>query len=152
MYINSLSKNSRVWIYQSDRPFSNFEKNQILADLSEFTASWTSHGAGLSAKAVIIENYFIALAVDESVAGASGCSIDSSVRCIQAIGERFSIDFFNRLKLVVTNEKETKLIAFSDLETYSGWNIYDTQVDTVDRLNTSFLIPVTESELFKLLK
>ncbi len=150
MYFPQLASDSRVWVYQSNRLFSENEKVQLTEAFKVFVNSWAAHGSKLVADATIIGDYFVVLAVDEKTAMASGCSIDSSVKFIKTIGQQFNIDFFNRLKLVVQNENETKMISFSDLGQYEDWKIYNTLVNTIDLLNTSFLIPVNESELFKM--
>ena len=150
MYFPQLASDSRVWVYQSNRPFSEIEKVQLTEAFKVFVDSWAAHGSKLVADATIIGDYFVVLAVDEKTAMASGCSIDSSVKFIKSIGQQFNIDFFNRLKLVVQKENETKMISFSDLGQYENWKIYNTLVNTIDLLNTSFLIPVNESELFKM--
>ncbi len=150
MYFPQLASDSRVWVYQSNRPFSENEKDQLTEVFKVFVDSWAAHGSKLVADATIIGDYFVVLAVDEKTAMASGCSIDSSVKFIKTIGQQFNIDFFNRLKLVVQKENETKMISFSDLGQYEDWKIYNTLVNTIDLLNTSFLIPVNESELFKM--
>ncbi len=150
MYFPQLASDSRVWVYQSNRPFSENEKVQLTEAFKVFVDSWAAHGSKLVADATIIGDYFVVLAVDEKTAMASGCSIDSSVKFIKTIGQQFNIDFFNRLKLVVQNNEETKMISFSDLGQYENWKIYNTLVNTIDLLYTSFLIPVNESELFKM--
>jgi hypothetical protein len=150
MYFPQLASDSRVWVYQSNRPFSENEKDQLTEAFKVFVDSWAAHGSKLVADATIIGDYFVVLAVDEKTAMASGCSIDSSVKFIKTIGQQFNIDFFNRLKLVVQKENETRMISFSDLGQYEDWKIYNTLVNTIDLLNTSFLIPVNESELFKM--
>ena len=150
MYFPQLASDSRVWVYQSNRAFSENEKVQLTEAFKVFVDSWAAHGSKLVADATIIGDYFVVLAVDEKIAMASGCSIDSSVKFIKTIGQQFNIDFFNRLKLVVQKENETKMISFSDLGQYEDWKIYNTLVNTIDLLNKSFLIPVNESELFKM--
>ena len=150
MYFPQLASDSRVWVYQSNRPFSENEKVQLTEAFKVFVDSWAAHGSKLVADATIIGDYFVVLAVDEKTAMASGCSIDSSVKFIKTIGQQLNVDFFNRLKLVVQKENETKMISFSDLGQYEDWKIYNTLVNTIDLLNTSFLISVKESELFKM--
>jgi hypothetical protein len=150
-YFPQLSIESRVWVYQSNRPFTKEEKSNIEVNLNNFVAGWAAHGSQLVAKAEIVNDYFIVLAVDENTAMASGCSIDSSVKFIKEIGQQLNIDFFNRLKVVIEKNGETKMISFSDLTQYQDWNIYNTLVNNLKLLNSSFLIPVVESELFKML-
>ena len=150
MHFTQLSNDSRVWVYQSNRSFSENEKSLLNESFKEFVSSWAAHGSKLVADAIIIGDYFVALAVDEKTAMASGCSIDSSVKFIKSVGQQLNIDFFNRLKLVIKKDSETKMISFSDLNQYTDWSIYNTFVNTVEQLNSLFLIPVEESELYKM--
>lgn len=70
------SQHSRVWIYQSDRKLTDPEVGKIQQELDDFTIGWTAHNNQLKARAEIRYNRFLILIVDESQAGASGCSID----------------------------------------------------------------------------
>jgi len=93
------SENSRVWVYQSDRELTDNEALQIKVLLDNFTTGWTAHNNQLKAKAEIRYNRFIILIVDESQAGASGCSIDKSVHFMQQIESQFGINLFDRFNL-----------------------------------------------------
>jgi len=93
------SENSRVWVYQSDRELTDNEALQIKVLLDNFTTGWTAHNNQLKAKAEIRYNRFIVLIVDESQAGASGCSIDKSVHFMQQIEAQFGINLFDRFNL-----------------------------------------------------
>jgi len=93
------SENSRVWVYQSDRELTDNEALQIKVLLDNFTTGWTAHNNQLKAKAEIRYNRFIILIVDESQAGASGCSIDKSVHFMQQIEAQFGINLFDRFNL-----------------------------------------------------
>ncbi len=151
MYFQELSSDSRLWVYQSGRAFTAVEKEGITNKLNEFVSQWAAHGMALKGEAIIVNDHFIVLSVDERFESASGCSIDSSVKLMKDIGQEYSLDFFNRLKLIVEKDSEMKVISFSDLGEYEDWNIYNTLVNTVDQFNNSFLIPVKESELFKMI-
>jgi hypothetical protein len=90
------SEHSRVWIYQSDKELTDKQASELLEILNEFTAEWTAHNHQLKAKAEIRYNRFIILVVDESQAGASGCSIDKSVNFLKRIEQEFCINLFDR--------------------------------------------------------
>ena len=150
MYFPQLSKDSRVWVYQSNRSFSENEKMLLNESFKEFVSSWAAHGSKLVADAIVIEDFFVALAVNEKTAMASGCSIDSSVKFIKSVGQQLNIDFFNRLSLIIEKDAEMKVIPFSQLGDYSDWKIYNTLVNTVEQFNESFLIQVKDSELYKM--
>src|SRR5271165_5421624 len=93
------SENSRVWVYQANKKLSDNEANQMQNDLNSFTTSWTAHNHQLKAKGEVRYNRFIILTVDESQAGASGCSIDKSVHFIKHLEQQFNINLLDRFNL-----------------------------------------------------
>jgi hypothetical protein len=101
-----LPSQSRIWVYQSDRPFSADEEKVIASTLLDFCSHWEAHGSSLQTSFKIEYHRFVILAVDESSAGASGCSIDGSVRVLKDLGQQLAIDFFDRTKVAfLKNEK-----------------------------------------------
>lgn len=146
-----LSLNSKVWVYQSDRKITVSEIETINNLCQNFIAKWAAHGTSLKSDFQVIDNYFLVLSVDENVASASGCSIDSSVKFVKELGARLGIDFFNRMNLIVNNGVEVKLIPFSDLLEYKGWKVYNPLVNTIEQLNTKFLVPVDQSDFYQML-
>ena len=90
MYIpfENLPEESKIWIYPSNRKFSEQEVAAIETDLKLFLDSWDSHGTGLESSYQIKYNRFILLAVNQEVQTASGCSIDKSVQFIQQLEQK----------------------------------------------------------------
>lgn len=95
--LDRLPSQSRVWIYGAERALSEHEVSKIRTELQSFVANWVSHHKELSAAADILHDRFLVVAVDETQAEASGCSIDGSVHFLQDLGTRMGIDFFNRM-------------------------------------------------------
>src|SRR5476649_1492029 len=100
------SENSRVWVYQSNRELSAAESSQIQQELNNFTTGWTAHNNQLKAKAEVRYNRFLILIVDESQAGASGCSIDKSVHFMKELEQQFNINLFDRFNLAYRDGDE----------------------------------------------
>jgi len=94
----NLPGDSRVWIYQSDSPFTNEEVIQIEDKLKTFVAGWTHHGDALNGASLVKYNQFILLGIDENTTGASGCSIDSSVFFIKQIEKQFNVQLLDRMQ------------------------------------------------------
>ena len=94
----SLDPASKVWIYICNRPLSDAESAQVAHQLSTFCQNWTAHNQALRAKAEVFLNRVILLLVDESMTGASGCSIDKSVHFLEALGDQMNVDFFDRMQ------------------------------------------------------
>jgi hypothetical protein len=147
MDLNDFPENSKVWVYAADRFFSEEETNWVNSEIQAFTKEWAAHGTVLQASGSVMHHNFIVFVVNEANAKASGCSIDSSVRFIKAIGAALRVDFFNRLKLVVEKNGELKRVHFSDLNEYLDWNVFNPIVHTLADLKDNWLIPKNGSQL-----
>jgi hypothetical protein len=90
MYVpfESLPEESRIWIYQSNRKFSDDEMTEIETALQAFLQNWAAHGTSLESSYQLKYNRFIILAVNQEVQNATGCSIDASVEFIQSLEKK----------------------------------------------------------------
>lgn len=89
---------SRVWVYTCNRPLDGSEAGMAQQALDAFTRQWTAHDRALQAAGEIFDRQFAILMVDESRAGASGCSIDKSVHFLEQLGQELGVDFFERMR------------------------------------------------------
>ena len=80
-----LPDSSRVWVFGSDRPLKGKNAEILLAEVDRFLAGWKAHGAPLTAGRSWTHDRFLAIAVDQSTAGASGCSIDGLFRSLKSL-------------------------------------------------------------------
>ncbi len=119
---NTLPNSSRVWIYQSDRTFSDEEVTKISALLENFIQNWNNHGDGLKASFQVKYNQFIILAIDEDYKPASGCSIDSSVQIIKKIEQEFTLNMFNRMQTAFKDGEHVNLVSLADFQKYAKEN------------------------------
>ncbi|AZQ62381.1 ABC transporter ATPase [Flammeovirga pectinis] len=104
--INSLSDDSKIWIYQSNRAFSDQEVDLIKQTLLPFIESWNAHGSDLNASFDIQFNQFIIITVDENAHSASGCSIDKCVGVVKQIEELLNVSLFERTNVAyLVNDK-----------------------------------------------
>jgi hypothetical protein len=148
------SPSSRVWIYQSNRLFSLQEALQIEDLLAEFNAGWHSHGAKVKGHADLLFGQFILLMADETAAGVSGCSTDSSVRLIKEIEKAFGVNLFDRQLLAFLVKEKVQLLPMSQLHYAMDNQFIDMEslyfnnlVQTKQELENNWLIPVKESWL-----
>jgi len=91
------SPESKVWMYTAGRMLTENECAQVQHALNHFTQRWTAHNEALKAYGEVFGNRVLMLMVDETQAGASGCSIDKSVHFLEHLGEELGIDFFERM-------------------------------------------------------
>lgn len=108
----SLPEDSRVWIYQSNRSFTDEELVKIKQKLDEFLTQWTVHGSNLKAGYDIKYKRFITIALDQEVNAASGCSIDASVRFIQSLEQQYNVDLLDKMNV---SFKQGEFVAYKTL-------------------------------------
>jgi hypothetical protein len=149
---DKIPKESRVWIYQSNRKFTEKEITEITNKLKNFLENWTAHGFDLLCSFTIKYNRFIIIALNEKSNKATGCSIDSCVHFIQELEHQYSIDLLDKMnvafkqgefisyksliefkKLVKSNSVSKNTIVFNNLVT-----------DVLD-FNTNWEIPAYKS-------
>ena len=144
---------ARIWIYQADRFLSDDEVKDITTLSTDFVSSWTAHGSALAGKAYVLDNIFLILEVDEEIAGVTGCSIDKSVHFIKALGQKFNIDFFDRMRVVYYSDEQTISLAsrdeFQELVNKGVVNqdtlVYNNLIQTNDQLATEWKVPFAKS-------
>jgi hypothetical protein len=142
------SLSSRVWVYASNRALNSTESTFVQDEINEFVKQWATHGKELVAKGAVLFDRFIILAVDEQKVGASGCSIDSSVHFVKALGKELNVNFFDRLNLYIINDQEIKQIHISEMVNFADWNLFDPMIANLEQLINSWIVPVNESVLF----
>jgi hypothetical protein len=146
------SENSRVWIYQSDKKLTDEQIQQLQQRLNTFAAEWTAHNNQLKAKAEIRYNRFLILIVDESQAGASGCSIDKSVHFMQKLEQEFGISLFDRFNLAYRDGEEVLSLprhGFEDLLKQGSINtqtiVFNNLVQNLTELENKWEVPFKDS-------
>ncbi|GGB13295.1 ABC transporter ATPase [Mucilaginibacter rubeus] len=146
------SPQSRVWIYQSDRKLTDLEVQQIQPELNKFTTNWTAHNNQLKAKGEVRYNRFFILIVDESQAGASGCSIDKSVHFMQQAQQHLGINLFDRFNLAYREGEEVLSLPRHDFEAKlkdgsinKETVVYNNLVQNLTELETKWEVPFKDS-------
>ena len=111
----TLSENSRIWIYQSNRSLTHQEKESISKLIKDFLNNWKSHGVSLKSGFEIKYNRFIVIAQDQNVQSVSGCSIDSMVNFIQKLEKQYNISLLDKLNV---SYKQGDYIAYKSLKDF----------------------------------
>lgn len=86
--IEDLPANARTWVFGADRNLDEGATDLLLRDVDRFLSQWHAHGAPLTAARDWRDGRFLTVAVDQSTAGASGCSIDGLFRSLKAMESR----------------------------------------------------------------
>ena len=149
---DTLPLESRIWIYQSNRKFTDDEITEIEQAIKEFVSNWSAHGTSLEASYLIKYNRFIIFAVNQEVQAATGCSIDSSVQFIQNLESKYQVDLLDKMNVTFKNGEfiaHKTLLEFKKMakdKAVSGSTIvFNNLINTIQEFNESWEIPAEES-------
>jgi len=147
----ALPDDSKVWIYQSATTIEESVADKIKSDLYDFSMQWMSHGQSVDAYAQLFHKKFLVFVADESQ-HVSGCSIDSSVRFIQQLGQQNQLDFFDRLHFSYLEDDQIKQIHSSKFaDAYKSGEITDETLmfDNLVNIKSTFIdrwvVPLKDS-------
>ena len=140
---NKLPNNSRLWIYQSNRDFSDQELDEIRNLTESFLSNWQTHNQELEVSYEIKYNRFLILAVNESFNSPGGCSIDLSLRFINDLSKKINIDLLDRMSVNYKDKEDIKSLKLNELkellnnksineETIIFNNLVKTKIDYID--------------------
>ncbi|WP_336514021.1 hypothetical protein [Pollutibacter soli] len=153
---SDFSADSRVWIYQSNRLFTMAQALQIEEMINAFVSSWNTHGTPVKGFGTLFFGRFVVLIADETQAGVSGCSTDSSVRVIKEIEKLFQVSMFDRNLLAFFVKDNIQLIPLSQFNYAFEHGIigkdtvyFNNIVPTLGEMKSNWLIPVGSSWLNK---
>ncbi len=112
---HQLPDHSRIWIFQSSRKLTAAEADFLIEKVDFFLQGWTAHKADLHAASLLQDDIFLVVAVDESMANASGCSIDKLYQFIREIQTSLHVDLLNRL-VVAYHMTPASPLSFASLD------------------------------------
>lgn len=151
-HLDQFHPQSKVWVYQANRPMTSAEQAQLQPQLQQFTRQWTAHNQALKATGLVAFDRFIILLVDETQAAASGCSIDTSYRFLRGLESAFGVELFDRLNLAYQIDDEIRTIhkdevtkAMNEGVITEETPVFNNTVQTKSALETHWMIPFKQS-------
>lgn len=155
----TLPDNSRTWVFGADRNLTEQQSQQLLKGVDRFLPTWTAHGSPLTVGRDWRYGRFLTIAVDQSSAGASGCSIDGLFRTLKSLEPTLGASlvtsglvFFREGGAVqsVDRERFAELGAEGSIQPQT--NAFDPTVTTLGEWRARFELPVRDSWHAKLFK
>lgn len=154
MYVpfENMPPESKIWIYQSNRKFTDDEFAAIEVDLNTFIDSWAAHGRDLEASYLLKYNRFIILAVNQEAQAATGCSIDASVQFIQQLEQKYAVDLLDKMNVTYRlgeHIAHKPLIDFKKMAKEKAVSektiVFNNLVNTIEEFEESWEVPASES-------
>jgi hypothetical protein len=144
----TLADHARVWIFQSDRFFTEEERNTLQLNGKKFAEQWRAHGKELTAQFEVVHNLFVAMSIDEHIEGASGCSIDTFMRFVLEAEKQLGLNLTNRLcfayihndTIQIAKSSEIKLLS-SEAKLTKDTLVFDNLISNVGQLKNEWLKP-----------
>ncbi|MCH4552580.1 ABC transporter ATPase [Aestuariibaculum lutulentum] len=156
---NTLPEESRVWIYQANRSFTDEEVSEIEEKLNVFLENWTAHGSDLNAGYLIKYKRFIIIGLNQNLNKATGCSIDASVRFIQELEQDYKVDLMDKMNV---SYKQGEYIAYKSLTDFKQMAkdkavskntiVFNNLVANIADFNENWEVPASESWHSRFLK
>ena len=159
MPLNKLDESSRVWVYNTKEFLSPEQIKVVLERTADFIKKWTAHQQELYGGCGFAFFRHLIIAVDETRASASGCSIDSCVHFLEDLGKELEIDFFDRMQYTFllddtpykVHHKDLQ-IAFEDKEINEQTLFVDPSVQRLDSFHTQFTKPLADSFQYRFIR
>lgn len=149
---NALPEESRVWIYQANRSFTDRELAEIESKLDVFIENWTAHGSDLQSGYSIKYKRFIIIALNQNLSKATGCSIDASVHFIQQLEKDYSVDLMDKMNV---SYKQGDFIAYKTLLDFKKMAaekavskntiVFNNLVTNIAEFNDNWEVPASDS-------
>jgi hypothetical protein len=86
--LGELPDSARTWVFGANKMLEGPASETLLSAVDQFLSQWKAHGSPLTVGRDWKYGRFLTVAVDQSTAGASGCSIDGLFRSLKALEPR----------------------------------------------------------------
>lgn len=142
---------AKVWLYPCSDNLTQDQRAAILKDIEAFVEEWLSHKRIVKGSGGIVSDRIIFLTADEAAVDVSGCSIDSSVRFIKSLEEKYQILCFDRTQMIYQSNGHIHSIHFRNIasaieagELKEDDVVFNIQASTVAQLQNAW-VPLSQS-------
>jgi hypothetical protein len=150
---DTLPDDARLWVFATAEPLPGEAAAPLHAAVDDYLARWAAHGTPLRAGRDWRDAQFLAVAVDERAAGASGCSIDGLFRSLRALEPALGTTLVTGGRVfwrgadgrVRSGDRAAFRRAASEGEVGPGTPVFDTTVTEAGAWRARFERPLAES-------
>ena len=151
--IEALPDDARAWVFGADKTIVAPASAVLLREVDGFLSRWNAHGAPLTVGRDWKYGRFLTVAVDQSTAGASGCSIDGLFRSLKTLESKLGASLVtsglvfyrdaNGVIQSVDRDRFTTLGAEGKIP--PGTHVFDPSVTTLGEWRARFELEVAQS-------
>lgn len=148
---NSLSEESKVWIYPSSRKFYPQEIDGLNEKLQHFVENWKSDQPDFKASVVLKYQRFIIFSSEENTT-LTNADIDAQVAFILQLQQEYEVELLDKMNVCFKQGEYTQYKELKDFKkliknkAVTGKTIvFDNLVQTKGELENYWEVPITES-------
>ena len=131
--IASLPATSRTWLFGISPSLDETKSRRLLERVDQFLDEWAAHGAPVTSARALLENSFLAIAVDER-SETSGCSIDRMFGLLHQFERDLGVSILDANRVFVRHA-DGRVEALSRADFRNRGDLHTTVFDTTaDRL------------------
>ncbi len=138
----ALPDDARLWVFAASEPVIGEHAGQVLSAVDDWLSDWKAHGEPLTCARDWRDDRFLAIGVDQSSEGASGCSIDALFRVFKSLQSAGGPSLLggNRVYFRDANGEVVTLsrAEFAKAPVGPDTIVFDTTVTTAGAYRTSF--------------
>jgi hypothetical protein len=157
---DKLPDDARVWVFSAERTLDDGQSRQMLDEVDRFLPNWNAHGSPLTVGRDWRYGRFLTIAVDQSTAGASGCSIDGLFRTLKSLEPKLGasmvtsglVFFRDRAGAVQSADRERFSGLSGEGKVSSDMTAFDPTVTTLGEWRARFELPMRDSWHARLLR
>ncbi|MFV0530373.1 MAG: ABC transporter ATPase [Flavobacteriales bacterium] len=143
---------SRLWVFQSNKPFTESETEHISTTIKHYLTQWNAHGASLEGNFTIKYNQFIIIILDETHVQAPGCSIDDMTRTLKKLEQELNLSLLGKTNIAYKESERIKMLPLKEFKKAVSEGIitpetliFNNSVSTLEEFNTQWEIPIKRS-------
>ncbi|MDQ6872060.1 MAG: hypothetical protein M3037_08630 [Gemmatimonadota bacterium] len=151
--LRDLPDSARTWVFGANKTLDGPAAETLLAEVDRFLSRWKAHGSPLTVGRDWKYGRFLTVAVDQSTAGASGCSIDGLFRSLKALEPELGASLVT--SGLVFYRDQNGMIQSSDREGFGalggegkiqpGTKVFDPTVTTLGEWRARFELDASQS-------
>jgi hypothetical protein len=148
-----LPADARVWVFGASDEIAGDVERAMLGDVDAWLSQWHAHGHPLTCARDWRDGRFLVVGVDQSTAGASGCSIDALFRILQGVERSTGSSLLGGGRVFYRDANDD--VQCVDRATFAArarsgaiggdTPVFDTTVTTAEAYRTRFERPMHES-------
>lgn len=151
--IADLPDNARTWVFGANKTLEPPASATLLVEVDRFLFQWKAHGSPLTVGRDWKYDRFLTVAVDQSTAGASGCSIDGLFRALKALEPRLGaslvtsglVFFRDENGTIQSVDRERFTLLGAEGKIHPGTRVFDPTVTTLGEWRARFEMDAAKS-------